>query len=88
MWLVSEENFDNIITISVFVFHSLLSMRSVTNLNFVAVGHKVVTPNNIEIINVQVGASVPEYSMFPFDILFSFFSVIIIRFLFVLRKQS
>lgn len=73
MWLVFEEDFDNVITISAFIFHTLLSVRFVIYLNFVAVGHKVVTPNNTEIIKVQVGASTPEYSMFPFDTLVSLF---------------
>lgn len=82
MWLLSEEDFDNVITISAFIFHTLLSVRFVTYLDFVAVGHKVVTPNNTEIPNAQVGASIPEYSMFCFDMLvsLSLFSVTVCGF--------
>lgn len=79
MWLVPEVEFDNVIIISAFIFHTLLPVRFVTCLNFVAVGHKVVTPNNTEITNVQVGASAPKYSMFPFDMLV-FFTLTICNF--------
>ena len=37
----------------------------------------MVTPNNIDIVNVQMGASALQYSMFPSAILVSFFSVTI-----------